>query len=183
MTTQARIHDALQLVMQHLEVDEYDHIKHRADAAEATILELMEHYRATTTSIKSGPKRQKHYYDIDPSIYDCRDEIECGLVRSFRMVSPFFRTGSSLVLLIRDIKQRQYHLCHRLVTVKSGIRQRHVTDDQIRLVFLDLLRASHCGNFKSILPPPNSDDDDDEPDYEAWAEHFYETQDDLMSGR
>ena len=181
MTTQARIHHALRLVMQTMEIDEYDRIKRGADAAEPTILELMEHYRATTTSKKSGPKRQKYYYDIDPSIYDCRQDFDGGLVRSFRMVSPFFRTGSSLVLLIRDIKQRQYHLCHRLVTVKSGIHQRHVTNDQIRFVFLDLLRASHCGNFKSILPPPNSDDD--EPDYDALAEYHYETQAELRSGR
>ena len=150
-------------------------------ASNVVPMELMEYYRAATTSIKSGPKRQKYYYDIDPSIYDCRDEIECGLVRSFRMVSPFFRTGSSLILLIRDIKQRQYHLCHRLVTVKSGIHQRHVTNDQIRLMFLDLLRASYSGNFKSILPPPDSNND--EPDYDALAEYHYETQYDLMSGR
>ena len=180
MTTQARIHNALRIVAKHQEIDEYDRIKRGADAAEATMMELMEHYRATTSD-KSGPKRQKYYYDIDPSIYDCRDEIECGLVRSFRMLSPFFRTGSSLILLIRDIKQHQYHLCHRLMTAKSDIHHRDVTNDQIRWTFLDLLRASYSGNFKSILPSPDSDDD--EPDYEAWAEHHYETQDDLMSGR
>ena len=180
MTTQTRIHNALRIVAKHQEIDEYDRIKRGADAAEATMMDLMSHYAATTLN-KSGPKRQKYYYDIDPSIYGCRDEFECGLVRSFRMVSPFFKTGSSLVLLIRDIKQRQYHLCHRLVTVKSGIHQRHVTNDQIRLMFLDLLRASYSGNFKSILPPPDSDND--EPDYDALAEYHYETQDDLMSGR
>ena len=181
MTTQARIHDALQLVMQHQEIDEYDILKRGADAAEATMMELMRHYSATNLN-NSGPKRQKYYYDIDPSIYGCRDDDrDCGLVRSFRMVSPFFRTGSSLILLIRDIKQRQYHLCHRLVTAKSGIHQRHVTNDEIRFVFLDLLRASYSGNFKSILPPPDSDDD--EPDYDALAEYHYETQHDLMSGR
>ena len=180
MTTQARVHDALHQVMQYLEIDEYDRIKRGADAAEATMMDLMYHYSATTLN-KSGPKRQKYYYDIDPSIYGCGDEFDCGLVRSFRMVSPFFRTGSSLIHLIRDIKQRQYHLCHRLVTVKSGIHQRHVTNDQIRLMFLDLLRASYSGNFKSILPPPDSDND--EPDYDALAEYHYETQYDLMSGR
>ena len=180
MTTQARIHLALRIVMQTMEIDEYDRIKRGADAAEATMMDLMYHYWATTSN-KSGPKRQKYYYDIDPSIYDCRQDFDGGLVRSFRMVSPFFRTGSSLILLIRDIKQRQYHLCHRLVTAKSGIHQRHVTNDEIRFVFLDLLRASYSGNFKSILPSPDSDND--EPDYEAWADHHYETQDDLMSGR
>ena len=180
MTTQARIHDALQLVMQTMEIDEYDRIKRGADAAEATMMDLMYHYAATTLN-KSGPKRQKYYYDIDPSIYSCRQDFDGGLVRSFRMVSPFFRTGSSLIHLIRDIKQRQYHLCHRLVTAKSGIRQRHVTNDQIRWTFLDLLRASYSGNFKSILPPPDSDND--EPDYDALAEYHYETQYDLMSGR
>jgi len=171
MTTQARVLDALRIVMQHQEIDEYDILKRGADAAEATIAELMRHYSATNLD-NSGPKRQKYYYDIDPSIYDVDEHHDHSLVRSFRMVSPFFRTGSKLNGLIRDIKQRQYHLCHRLATVKSSIPHKDVTNDQIRWMFLDLLRASLSGNFKSILPPP----DDDEPDYEAWAEYYYETQ-------